>query len=82
MIQIGLNSKEYVTDDIYKYFLIENVESYSYHEYDSYLINNNNTKVCNNLKEKRYYLINDFNIILLLKHLFRISYYSTYNSFT
>ena len=39
MIQIGVDSKEYITDDIYKYFLIENVESYSYHEYDTYLIN-------------------------------------------
>jgi hypothetical protein len=61
MIKIRVDSKEYITDDIYKYFLIENVESYSYHDYDSYLINNNNKiQIFNNLQEKQYYLILDF----------------------
>jgi hypothetical protein len=66
IIIIDINSKNYIEDECYKYFIINNVETYSYINIDTYSIkikDNNNYNL-----EKKYYLILDFRYSNSLYH--------------
>lgn len=66
MINISCNSTDYEISGIYKYFTINNVISYSHHNFDSYRIcNTNSNNISNN-----YYLILDTQFSAALFHWF------------
>ena len=57
-MEININSTNYITDDIYKYFLVENVKNYKYSDFDNISININNNVENNEIKN--FYLILDY----------------------